>query len=55
MEKERGKVSLGAVWIDAWRHGRTWHGMFGERQVQNGEKGGESDGGMRSGFSRVPY
>lgn len=50
-------MSLGAVRIDAWRHGRTWHGMFGERQtkVQNGEKDGESDGGMRLGFSQVPW
>lgn len=40
MEKERGQVSPGAVWIGAWRHGRTWHGMFGGKtKVQNGEKG----------------
>lgn len=52
MEKEMGELSQAerVVCTNAWRHGRMWHGTFGERQkIQSGEKGGEIGWGKEAG------
>ena len=52
MGEETGELSQErTMWINAWRPGRTWHGMSGGRQMFRLGEGGKFDRGNKVGDS----